>query len=145
MPMSSVAGRPLHPMWIVAPAALIPFGLILGARYRKTGKESASNAAYSSLTGVVAASVATGAAVYLLARKNERDRTSGSLALSVLAAASGLVSGWIGGRMAYGQGTQSEDKNSIENPAQLKLFEEGFEHTLLDSDSVASVVGPVMP
>jgi uncharacterized membrane protein len=51
MPKSTFAGHPLHPMLIVAPAALIPFGFILDAMHRSTRKESYSNAAYFSLMG----------------------------------------------------------------------------------------------
>lgn len=62
MPKSTVAGHPLHPMLIVAPAALIPFGFILDAMYRSTGKTSYSNAAYYSLMGAVIGGLAAGAA-----------------------------------------------------------------------------------
>lgn len=62
MPKSTVAGHPLHPMLIVAPAALIPFGFILDAMYRSTGKESYSNAAYYSLVGGLVGGVAAGVA-----------------------------------------------------------------------------------
>jgi uncharacterized membrane protein len=51
MPKSTFAGHPLHPMLIVAPAALLPFGFILDAMHGLTRKESYSNAAYFSLMG----------------------------------------------------------------------------------------------
>lgn len=60
MPKSTLAGHPLHPMVIVVPAALIPFGFVLDAMYRSTGKESYSNAAYYSLVGGLAGGVAAG-------------------------------------------------------------------------------------
>jgi uncharacterized membrane protein len=62
MPKSTLAGHPLHPMLIVAPAALIPFGFVLDALYRSTGKESYSNAAYYSLMGGFVGGLAAGAA-----------------------------------------------------------------------------------
>lgn len=62
MPKSTVAGHPLHPMLIVAPAALIPFGFILDAMYRSSRKESYANAAYYSLTGGLVGGLAAGAA-----------------------------------------------------------------------------------
>lgn len=62
MPKSTVAGHPLHPMLIVVPAALIPFGFILDAMYRSTGKESYSNAAYYSLVGGLVGGIAAGTA-----------------------------------------------------------------------------------
>ena len=62
MPKSTVAGHPLHPMLIVAPAALIPFGFVLDAMYRATGKESYSNAAYYSLMGGMVGGLAAGVA-----------------------------------------------------------------------------------
>lgn len=62
MPKSTLAGHPLHPMLIVAPAALIPFGFILDALYRRSGDESYADAAYYSLVGGLIGGVAAGAA-----------------------------------------------------------------------------------
>lgn len=62
MPKSTFAGHPLHPMLIVAPAALIPFGFILDAMHRSSGKESYANAAYYSLVGGLLGGLAAGAA-----------------------------------------------------------------------------------
>jgi uncharacterized membrane protein len=62
MPKSTLAGHPLHPMLIVAPAALIPFGFLLDAMYRSTGKSSYSNAAYYSLMGGMVGGLAAGVA-----------------------------------------------------------------------------------
>jgi len=62
MPKSTLAGHPLHPILIVAPAALIPFGFILDAMHRSTGKESYSNAAYYSLVGGLAGGLAAATA-----------------------------------------------------------------------------------
>jgi uncharacterized membrane protein len=62
MPKSTVAGHPLHPMLIVAPAALIPFGFILDAMYRSTGKQSYADAAYYSMVGGLAGGVAAATA-----------------------------------------------------------------------------------
>ncbi|GAB3538035.1 DUF2231 domain-containing protein [Noviherbaspirillum agri] len=68
MPKSTLAGHPLHPILVVAPAALIPFGFILDAMHRSTGKESYANAAYYSMVGGLiggVAAAAAGAADYL--------------------------------------------------------------------------------
>jgi uncharacterized membrane protein len=62
MPKATLAGHPLHPMLITAPAALIPFGFLMGAMYRSTGKESYSNAAYYSLMGGLIGGFAAGTA-----------------------------------------------------------------------------------
>src|SRR5690349_20366816 len=62
MPISTFAGHPLHPMLIVAPAALIPFGFILDAMHRSTKKDSYANAAYYSLTGGLVGGVAAATA-----------------------------------------------------------------------------------
>jgi len=62
MPQITVGDHPLHPMLIVLPAALIPFGFVLDAMYRSTGKESYSNAAYYSLMGGLVGGVAAGTA-----------------------------------------------------------------------------------
>ncbi|SNT40289.1 Uncharacterized membrane protein [Noviherbaspirillum humi] len=62
MPKSTIAGHPLHPMLIVAPAALIPFGFVLDAMARRTGKRSYSDAAYYSLVGGLVGGLAAGAA-----------------------------------------------------------------------------------
>lgn len=62
MPQSTVAGHPLHPMLIVAPAALLPFGFIMDAMYQATGKQSYADAAYYSLVGGLLGGLAAGTA-----------------------------------------------------------------------------------
>lgn len=62
MPKSTLAGHPLHPILIVAPAALIPFGFIMDVMHRSTGKESYANAAYYSLVGGLVGGLAAAAA-----------------------------------------------------------------------------------
>ena len=62
MPKSTFAGHPLHPMLIVAPAALLPFGFILDAMHSSALKASYSNAAYYSLVGGLVGGVAAAAA-----------------------------------------------------------------------------------
>jgi uncharacterized membrane protein len=62
MPKSTLAGHPLHPMLIVAPAALIPFGFILDAMARSTDNDDYANAAYLSLTGGLIGGIAAGVA-----------------------------------------------------------------------------------
>lgn len=62
MAKSTFMGHPLHPMLIVAPAALIPFGFVLDAMARSTGDESYSDAAYYSLVGGLVGGLAAGVA-----------------------------------------------------------------------------------
>jgi uncharacterized membrane protein len=62
MPKLTLAGHPLHPMLIVAPAALIPFGFILDAMARSTDNDDYANAAYYSLTGGLIGGLAAGVA-----------------------------------------------------------------------------------
>ena len=62
MPKSTLAGHPLHPMLIVAPAALIPFGFIRDAMHRATGTDDYANAAFYSLTGGLVGGLAAGIA-----------------------------------------------------------------------------------
>ena len=62
MPKSTIAGHPLHPMLIVAPAALIPFGFILDAMHRATDNDDYANAAFYSLTGGLIGGLAAGVA-----------------------------------------------------------------------------------
>lgn len=62
MPKSTLAGHPLHPMLIVAPAALIPFGFILDAMHRATHNDDYANAAFYSLTGGLIGGLAAGVA-----------------------------------------------------------------------------------
>jgi uncharacterized membrane protein len=62
MPKSTLAGHPLHPMLIVAPAALIPFAFILDAMHRATDNDDYANAAFYSLTGGLVGGLAAGVA-----------------------------------------------------------------------------------
>jgi uncharacterized membrane protein len=62
MPKLTLAGHPLHPMLIVAPAALIPFGFILDAMHRATDNDDYANAAFYSLTGGLVGGLAAGVA-----------------------------------------------------------------------------------
>jgi uncharacterized membrane protein len=85
VPKSTFAGHPLHPMLIVAPAALIPFGFILDAMHRSTQKDSYSNAAYYSLTGGLVggfAAATAGVMDYLtIQRETDVKRTANMHAL----------------------------------------------------------------
>jgi uncharacterized membrane protein len=62
MPKSTLAGHPLHPMLIVAPAALLPFGAVMDAMHRATGDDSYADAAYYALIGGLAGGAAAAAA-----------------------------------------------------------------------------------
>jgi uncharacterized membrane protein len=62
MPKLTLAGHPLHPMLVVAPAALIPFGFILDAMARSTDNDDYANAAFYSLTGGLVGGLAAGVA-----------------------------------------------------------------------------------
>ena len=68
MGKTTLAGHPLHPQLIVAPAALLPFSAVLDAIHSATGEESYADAAYYSMVGgysVGLAAAAAGAADYL--------------------------------------------------------------------------------
>ena len=73
MPQSTFAGHPLHPMLIVAPAALLPFGLVMDAMYHATGKQSYADAAYYSLVGGLIGGLAAGTAGAMDYMTIERD------------------------------------------------------------------------
>jgi uncharacterized membrane protein len=60
MPKTTFLGHPLHPQLIAAPAALLPFTLVLDLLFRRTGKRSYREAAYYSLVGGVAGGAAAG-------------------------------------------------------------------------------------
>ena len=62
MPKATLAGHPVHPMLIVAPAALLPFGFVLDAMHKATGKDDYANAAYYSLVGGLVGGLAAGVA-----------------------------------------------------------------------------------
>lgn len=62
MPQSTVAGHPLHPMLVVVPAGLLPFGLVMDAMHHATGKQSYADAAYYSLVGGLLGGLAAGTA-----------------------------------------------------------------------------------
>lgn len=178
MPKVTLAGHPLHPMLIVAPAALIPFGFILDAMHRSTGNASYANAAYYSLIGGLAGGLAAGAAgamdylaiesqtdvkrtanlhailngsvlaltaANLSARKNKADHRGGSLALSAIAAAGVLISGWFGGRMVYEQGMRVRGVSPVEQAAEKKLpGDELIERALRLEEKMVPAGGPVL-
>lgn len=80
MPQSTVAGHPLHPMLVVVPAGLLPFGFVMDAMYRATGKQSYADAAYYSMVGGLVGGLAAGTAGamdYLtIERQTEVKRTA---------------------------------------------------------------------
>jgi uncharacterized membrane protein len=59
---STLAGHPLHPQLIVAPAGLLPFSLIMDVMHRTTGERSYGDAAYHSMWGGFFGALAAGAA-----------------------------------------------------------------------------------
>jgi uncharacterized membrane protein len=176
MPKSTIAGHPLHPMLIVAPAALIPFGFILDAMHRSTDDESYANAAYYSLTGGLVGGLAAAAAgvmdyltiepdtdvkrtanlhamlnsgamaltaANVLMRRNTPDHTGGSLAMSAVAAAGVLISGWFGGRMVYEQGMRVKGVSPVEYAPDLKLpGDERLAHAMLGMEKAVPSAGP---
>lgn len=85
MPQTTVAGHPLHPMLVVAPAALLPFGCVMDAMHHATGKQSYADAAYYSLVGGLLGGLAAGTAGamdYLTIERNtEVKRTANVHAL----------------------------------------------------------------
>lgn len=80
MPKSTLAGHPLHPMLVVAPAALLPFSFILDAMHNATDNDDYANAAYYGLTGALiggAAAAMAGAMDYLtIERDTDVKRTA---------------------------------------------------------------------
>lgn len=175
MPKSTIAGHPLHPMLIVAPAALIPFGFILDAIHRSTGKESYSDAAYYSLVGGLLGGLAAGAAgamdymtikpetevkrtanvhallnsgalaltaANLVARRNKPAHRGGSLALSALAAAGVMVSGWFGGRLVYEQGMRVKGVSPVADAPEARLpGDEIVEQAFIESEKIMAPTG----
>jgi uncharacterized membrane protein len=85
MPQSTFAGHPLHPMLVVAPAALLPFGFVMDAMHRTTGKQSYADAAYYSLVGGLIGGLAAGTAGALdymsIERNTHIKRTANTHAL----------------------------------------------------------------
>lgn len=80
MPKSTLAGHPLHPMLVVAPAALLPFSFILDAMHNATDNDDYANAAHYALTGALvggAAAAVAGAMDYLtIERDTDVKRTA---------------------------------------------------------------------
>jgi uncharacterized membrane protein len=62
MMKSTLAGHPLHPQLIVAPAGLLPFSFIMDVMQRATGEQSYADAAYHSMWGGFFGALAAGAA-----------------------------------------------------------------------------------
>ena len=62
MPRTTLAGHPLHPQLIVAPAGLLPFSLVLDAMYLSTGRRSYADASYYAMVGGFLGGLAAGAA-----------------------------------------------------------------------------------
>jgi uncharacterized membrane protein len=178
MPKSTLAGHPLHPMLIVAPAALLPFGFILDAMHRFTDNDDYANAAYYSLTGGLVGGVAAGvagamdyltiqpqtevkrtanlhamlnggalalAAANVLMRKDQPKHRGGSLALSALAAAGVIVSGWFGGRMVYEQGMRVKGVSPVAHERDLKLPADArIEQAMMGAETHIPAGGPVV-
>jgi uncharacterized membrane protein len=178
MPKVTFAGHPLHPMLIVAPAALIPFGFILDAMHRSTDNDDYANAAYYSLVGGLVGGIAAGAAgamdymairsetevkrtanthamlnggalaltaANVALRKNRPAHAGGSLALSALAAAGVLISGWFGGKLVYEQGMRVKGVSPVEDAPEAKLpGDEYIEHAFAAPEKYLPSGGPAM-
>jgi len=178
MPTTTFAGHPLHPMLIVAPAALIPFGFILDAMHRRSGRASYSEAAYYSLVGGVVGGLAAGAAgamdylsiaphtdvkrtanvhaalnvgalaltaANVMARRHTRHHRGGSLAMSAVAAAGVLISGWFGGRLVYEHGMRVEGASPVAAARELKMpGDELLQQAMLKEESIAPAAGPML-
>jgi uncharacterized membrane protein len=178
MPKVTFAGHPLHPMLIVAPAALIPFGFILDAMHRSTGNDDYANAAYYSLVGGLVGGIAAGAAgamdymaitsqtevkrtanthamlnggalaltaANVALRKNRPAHAGGSLALSALAAAGVLISGWFGGKLVYEQGMRVKGVSPVADAPELKPpGDELLHQAMLKEEKLVTASGPAM-
>lgn len=62
MPKSTLAGHPLHPQIISAPAGLLPASLVLDTMHLATGNQSYADAAYYTMMGGVIGGAAAGIA-----------------------------------------------------------------------------------
>lgn len=178
MPKSTLAGHPLHPMLIVAPAALIPFGFILDAMHRATDNDDYATASYYSLAGGLIGGLAAGVAgamdymaieretevkrtanvhallntgalaltaANVIARKDTRHHRGGSLAISALAAAGVLLSGWFGGKLVYEQGMRVKGVSPVQDVPELKApGDEAMEHAMSAAEKYIPAAGPVM-
>jgi uncharacterized membrane protein len=179
MPKSTLAGHPLHPMLVVAPAALLPFAAVLDTMHRATDNEDYAKAAYYSLAGALIGGLAAGVAgamdyltiqpetdvkrtanlhaminggalavtaANMAMRREQPNHTGGSLALSILAAAGVIVSGWFGGRMVYEQGMRVKGVSPVAQERDLELLpaEERFEHAMIKAEKYVPASGPLM-
>ncbi len=176
MPKSTIAGHPLHPMLIVAPAALLPFGFILDAMHRSTGNDDYASAAYYSLTGGLIGGIAAGiagamdyltiepetevkrtanvhamlnggalavTAANVLMRRETPRHIGGSLALSALAAAGVIVSGWFGGKLVYEQGMRVKGASPVAHEPEAKLpYDEALVGQLTAAEKHMPASGP---
>jgi hypothetical protein len=85
------------------------------------------------------------AAANVMMRKNEPRHRGGSLALSALAAAGVIVSGWFGGRMVYEQGMRVRGVSPVEYERDLKLpADERIEHAMMGAEKYVPAGGPVV-
>lgn len=62
MPKSTLGGHPLHPQLITAPAALLPFSLIMDVMHLRTGDETYAHVAHHTMQGGVIGGLAAAAA-----------------------------------------------------------------------------------
>ena len=62
MPKTTVAGHPLHPQLIPAPAALLPFSLVMDLMHLGTGEETYAHVAHHSMVGGVVGGLAAATA-----------------------------------------------------------------------------------
>ena len=82
MPRTTLAGHPLHPQLIVAPAGLLPFSFILDVLHLVTGRRSYAEAAYYTMMGGsvgAVAAAAAGAGDYLTIPSGTRTRQSANV------------------------------------------------------------------
>ena len=83
---STLAGHPLHPQLIVAPAGLLPFSFVMDVMHGRTGDPSYADAAYYSMYGGCLGALAAGAAGavdYFSIPDNSRAKPSANIHASM--------------------------------------------------------------
>lgn len=86
MPKTTLAGHPLHPQIVVAPAALLPFSLAMDVAHGITGNDVYAELAYHSMLGGFGAGLAAAAAGvgdYVEIRTGTRERHLGAVHASM--------------------------------------------------------------
>jgi uncharacterized membrane protein len=82
MPLTTLAGHPLHPQLVALPLGMLPFSFAMDVMYLATGKKQYADSAYHSLAGgclAATAAAASGAVDYLDIPANTRSKKTANL------------------------------------------------------------------